>query len=252
MRERLPYRCVVAVVAVLTLFTGLLDLTILNLALSGLVRQFGVDAAPLATVLGARPISGGAEAGGAYQGVRLLIAAVGLASILICLRQREAWEGIRETPRADTTRTRRAGSRRRTVGAGHSVRVPCGFSATRNSHAYQRADRVEQTLQPHLGAHEKYTAGTGHVGEHLRERWQEITPCTAAEQELLEHRQIIHAVFEAQREAVHRLRDRSSIGDALLRRIERDLDVEEQRMMANVRVTAPCHPSSRQSGNSTA
>jgi monovalent cation/hydrogen antiporter len=54
----------------------------------------------------------------------------------------------------------------------------------------------------------------------------------AAEQELLEHRQIRHEVIDAQRNAVIELRDRGAIGDEVLRRIERDLDLEELRMEA--------------------
>ena len=73
----------------------------------------------------------------------------------------------------------------------------------------------------------------------------------AVEQELLEHQQIIHAVFEAQRAAVRKLHDGGSISDALLRRIERDLDLEELSIMANLPVSATCQPSSQRSGDTT-
>jgi hypothetical protein len=58
---------------------------------------------------------------------------------------------------------------------------------------------------------------------------------SSSEQELVEHRQIIHEVFAAQRAAIHRLRDSGRIGEAVLRRVERDLDTEERQMMVSVR-----------------
>jgi CPA1 family monovalent cation:H+ antiporter len=57
-------------------------------------------------------------------------------------------------------------------------------------------------------------------------------PRDEAEQELLEHRQIRHAVIEAEREAVIRLRDDGRISDDVMRRVERDLDLEELRLEA--------------------
>jgi CPA1 family monovalent cation:H+ antiporter len=55
---------------------------------------------------------------------------------------------------------------------------------------------------------------------------------SAAEQELIEHRAIRHAVIEAERASILDLRDRDDISDDVLRRIERDLDLEELRMEA--------------------
>ena len=55
---------------------------------------------------------------------------------------------------------------------------------------------------------------------------------SAAEQELIEHRAIRHAVIEAERDAIIDLRDHDEISDDVLRRIERDLDLEELRMEA--------------------
>jgi CPA1 family monovalent cation:H+ antiporter len=54
----------------------------------------------------------------------------------------------------------------------------------------------------------------------------------AAEQELLEHRQIRQAVLEAEREAVLDLRRRGALDDQAWRRIERDLDLEALRLEA--------------------
>jgi CPA1 family monovalent cation:H+ antiporter len=57
-------------------------------------------------------------------------------------------------------------------------------------------------------------------------------PRDEAERELLEHRQIRHAVIEAERNAVIGLRDAGRISDDVLRRVERDLDLEELRLEA--------------------
>jgi CPA1 family monovalent cation:H+ antiporter len=54
----------------------------------------------------------------------------------------------------------------------------------------------------------------------------------AAEQELLEHGQIRRDVIDAERRAAFELHERGVITDEVLRRIERDLDLEELRMEA--------------------
>jgi Na+/H+ antiporter len=54
----------------------------------------------------------------------------------------------------------------------------------------------------------------------------------AAEQELLEHTRLRREVIGAERRAAFDLHERGVIDDALLRRIERDLDLEELRMEA--------------------
>jgi len=54
----------------------------------------------------------------------------------------------------------------------------------------------------------------------------------AAEQELLEHGLIRREVIDAERQAAVDLRDRGVITDDVLRRIERDLDLEDLRMEA--------------------
>jgi hypothetical protein len=51
-------------------------------------------------------------------------------------------------------------------------------------------------------------------------------------QEAIDHEKIRRAVIDAQRVAVIDLRDRGVIGDEALRRVERDLDLEELRMEA--------------------
>lgn len=57
-------------------------------------------------------------------------------------------------------------------------------------------------------------------------------PSDEAERELLEHRIIRRAVIDAEREAVIRLRDRGELSDESMRRLERDLDLEELRLEA--------------------
>jgi CPA1 family monovalent cation:H+ antiporter len=54
----------------------------------------------------------------------------------------------------------------------------------------------------------------------------------AAEQELLEHRQIRRAVLEAERQAVLDLRRRGALDDEAWRQVERDLDLESLRLEA--------------------
>ena len=57
-------------------------------------------------------------------------------------------------------------------------------------------------------------------------------PRDEAERELLEHRQIRRAVIDAERNAIIALRDAGTIGDDAMRRVERDLDLEELRLEA--------------------
>jgi Na+/H+ antiporter len=73
---------------------------------------------------------------------------------------------------------------------------------------------------------DRYQHRTRHIEAH-----DEAEP-GAAEQELLEHTLIRRAVIEAERTAAFDLHDRGVIDDRVLRRIERDLDLEELRMEA--------------------
>ena len=54
----------------------------------------------------------------------------------------------------------------------------------------------------------------------------------AAEKEELEHSQIRRELIEAERRAAAELHERGVIDDEILRRLERDLDLEELRMEA--------------------
>jgi CPA1 family monovalent cation:H+ antiporter len=55
------------------------------------------------------------------------------------------------------------------------------------------------------------------------------TPLDESEAELLVHREIRRAVIDAERTAVVAMRDRGELSDEVMRRIERDLDLEELR-----------------------
>jgi monovalent cation/hydrogen antiporter len=68
--------------------------------------------------------------------------------------------------------------------------------------------------------------------EHRTEHANADAGDEAADQELLEHRQIRHAVIESERLAVIHLRDIGDISDDVLHRLERELDLEELRMEA--------------------
>ncbi len=71
-----------------------------------------------------------------------------------------------------------------------------------------------------------------HRVSHLAERHDQAAVSQDAEQELLEHRAIRHSVIEAERGAILGLRDTGQISDDVLRRVERELDLEELRMEA--------------------
>jgi CPA1 family monovalent cation:H+ antiporter len=57
-------------------------------------------------------------------------------------------------------------------------------------------------------------------------------PRDEAERELLEHRIIRREVIDAEREAVLRLLERGAVADDVVRRVQRDLDLEELRLEA--------------------
>ncbi len=96
--------------------------------------------------------------------------------------------------------------------------------------AQAAVDRIDQLEQEHVGH--------GELIEHLRETYahrtehidiSDGTPRDEAEQELLEHRTIRRKVIDAEREAVIEMRDRGELSDEVMRRLERDLDLEELR-----------------------
>ena len=82
----------------------------------------------------------------------------------------------------------------------------------------------------------------GELIDHLRAQYEHrlrhledphtTEPSDEAEKELLEHRVIRREVIDAEREAIIQMRDRGAISDEVLRRVERDIDLEEVRLEA--------------------
>src|SRR5216684_691098 len=93
--------------------------------------------------------------------------------------------------------------------------------------ALARLDDLEAEWPTHKPLIDTLRAKYEHATSHAEER-ASAEP-GAAEQELLEHNQIRRELIEAERRAAFDLRERGVIDDDLLRRIERDLDLEELR-----------------------
>jgi Na+/H+ antiporter len=96
--------------------------------------------------------------------------------------------------------------------------------------AVARLDELASEWPTHLELIDQLRATYQHRARHV-DAHHDGEP-GAAEQELLEHRQIRREVIEAERRAALDMRDRGIISDDVLRRIERDLDLEEVRMEA--------------------
>jgi CPA1 family monovalent cation:H+ antiporter len=93
--------------------------------------------------------------------------------------------------------------------------------------ALARLDDLEAEWPTHKPLIDALRAKYEHATSHAEER-AGAEP-GAAEQEQLEHTQIRRELIEAERRAAFDLRERGVIDDELLRRIERDLDLEELR-----------------------
>jgi Na+/H+ antiporter len=94
--------------------------------------------------------------------------------------------------------------------------------------ALQRLDGLAEEWPGHLELIEQLRARFEHATEHL-EHDHAAEGAPAPDQEQIEHEKIRRAVIDAQRVAIIDLRDRGVIGDAALRGVERDLDLEELR-----------------------
>jgi CPA1 family monovalent cation:H+ antiporter len=88
---------------------------------------------------------------------------------------------------------------------------------------------METQWSGHRELTDRLKADYEHRAQHL-EAAHSDEPENAAELERLEHREIREAVVAAEREALLRLHERGAVSDAVLRRIERDLDLEALRM----------------------
>ena len=95
----------------------------------------------------------------------------------------------------------------------------------------ERLDDLAEEWPGHMELIDRMRAQFNHAGEHL-EHDHEAEGAPTPDEEQIEHGKIRRAVIDAQRVAVIDLRDRGVIGDAALRIVERDLDLEELRAEA--------------------
>jgi CPA1 family monovalent cation:H+ antiporter len=103
--------------------------------------------------------------------------------------------------------------------------------------ARQRIDALAEEWPSHLPLIDTLRTVFQHRASHIPEHedgpdGHSLDVTSEAEQELIEHRAIRHAVIEAERDAILDLRDTGQISDDVLRRVERELDLEELRMEA--------------------
>ena len=96
--------------------------------------------------------------------------------------------------------------------------------------ALERIGRMSGSWAGHAELVDRLRAEYLHRIEHLDDHHETDEPTNAAEQERIEHREIVQSVVDAEREALLRLRDRGAVSDEAFRRIERDLDLEQLRM----------------------
>jgi monovalent cation/hydrogen antiporter len=94
--------------------------------------------------------------------------------------------------------------------------------------ALERLEQLRTEWPGHLELIERLQGDQEHAAEHL-EHDHEAGGELLGDQEVIEHAAIHRAVIDAQRVALIDLRDRGVIGDEALRRVERDLDLEELR-----------------------
>jgi CPA1 family monovalent cation:H+ antiporter len=93
--------------------------------------------------------------------------------------------------------------------------------------AVRRIDALEAEYPDHKPLIDHLRETYAHRLEHID--ISDGTPVDEAEQELLEHREMRRKVIDAEREAVIAMRDRGELSDEVMRRLERDLDLEELR-----------------------
>ena len=103
--------------------------------------------------------------------------------------------------------------------------------------ALTRIDELRSEVPGHLPMLDQLRERYGHRGEHLvHEHRDEAEPppdqLTPEEVEEMEHDEIRRAVISAERLAILHLRDRGEISDEALRKVERDLDLDELRREA--------------------
>jgi CPA1 family monovalent cation:H+ antiporter len=96
--------------------------------------------------------------------------------------------------------------------------------------AVDRIGRLRRDWPGHLELLDQLHAQYEHRVSHIEPL--DGMPRDESERELLEHRLIRRAVIDAERDAVIRLRDEGQLSDEAMRRLERDLDLEELRLEA--------------------
>jgi monovalent cation/hydrogen antiporter len=94
--------------------------------------------------------------------------------------------------------------------------------------ALLRLEELAEEWPGHMELIEQLRARYQHAEEHL-EHDHAAEGAFEPDQEQIDHEQIRRAVIDAQRVAIIDFRDRGVIGDAAVRRVERDLDLEELR-----------------------
>ena len=116
-------------------------------------------------------------------------------------------------------------------GGGEAVQEEIRARQAATEAALAELAQVRDRWPDHLPLIENLEERYRHRAEHLP-----LQPGASSEsdQERLEHRAILNAVIGAEREVVIGLRDRAVINDEILRRIERELDLEELRMEADI------------------
>ena len=93
--------------------------------------------------------------------------------------------------------------------------------------ALRRLDDLEMEYPGHKELVDQLRSRFEHEAGHV---WPGTEgPLDEAEQERLDHLEIQNAVLDAERDAIIALRDDGIIGDEVLHRIERDLDLESIR-----------------------
>jgi Na+/H+ antiporter len=98
-----------------------------------------------------------------------------------------------------------------------------------NAAALERLDELAEEWPGHLELIDQMRARYQHAAEHLEHEHSDDEGEIPPDQEMIEHAAIRQAVIDAERVAIIDLRDRRVIGDVALRRVERDLDLEELR-----------------------
>ncbi len=95
--------------------------------------------------------------------------------------------------------------------------------------ALEELERSRETWPQHLPLIDRLVETYAHRVEHLAGDGDEVSE---SDQERIEHRAILGSVLSAERRAVIEMRDRGMIADQMLRKIERELDLEELRLSA--------------------